>query len=108
MKSTVVLILMMIVRNNLGFEFSDVKTIQVYDKVNSNDNKDLIAACVGKASRLNGKIERILELSRELAWSERAIEYELRKAPQLSHVESSQLEQTKFYCKVTILLPTIR
>ena len=106
MKSAVVLILMMIVGNNIGFEFSDVKTIQVYGKVNANNNKDLISACVGKASRLNREIERILQLSEKLSWSEKAIGYELRKSPQLYHVEPDQLKKTKFHCKVTILLPT--
>ena len=86
-----------------GFQFSEIKLIEMYDNVGIDDEKNEISRCNNKASDLNQKIKKILDLSNKLSWSGKAIKYEINKIPELKRIDPDDLEDTEVYCKVTLL-----
>lgn len=103
MKSTIVLILLLLVEDNYNFEYSEVETMEIYTNVTLEDNDKKILTCTKRASHMNRQLQELVELSEELSWSEEAIEYELEKYPDLRFIDADDLQKAKAYCKVAKL-----
>ena len=103
MKPAVVLILLVLVEGGYDFDYSDVKSMEIYANVDANNSKKKISSCVERASRMNRNLRKISELSEELSWTDKAIEHELMKFPDLRNIDPDDLKKTKVYCKVANL-----
>ena len=98
MKSSIVLILLVLVDGGYSFDFTDVHLMEIY----AGEKK--VARCISRSGRINRELEKLGDLAEELSWSDKAIEHELRKYPYLRRVDAHDLEKTKAYCKVTELI----
>ena len=103
MKSAIVLILLLLVDDGYDFEYSEVETMQIYTNITLEDNDKKISTCTRRATRMNRQLQELVELSEKLSWSEEAIEYELKKYPDLRYIDADDLKKAKAYCKIAKL-----
>ena len=92
--------MLMIVVNGYDFDSSSIHWLEIYTNVDTNNHKVKIEQCLERKYELNRKLEKIIDLSDELSWSDDAIEYELRKSPEFRNIDADDLEDVRVDCKL--------